>query len=82
MKELKTLKDLQLGYEGYPPEDERIREQLKAEAVKWAKDLKFQINLCDCPSDCHGCLVLQGGIDILKVIFNITEEDLKEQKQK
>ena len=45
MTELKTLKDLNLGYEGYAPEDERIREGLRSEAVKWIKeDKKWYLN--------------------------------------
>ena len=57
---LKTLKDLQLGWEGYPPEDERIRQQLRAEAMRWLEE----INKND-GGMCHTC------DELWKDFFNI-----------
>jgi len=65
--ELKTLKDLNLGWEGYEPEDENIRKQLRQEAIKWVKNC-----LCRFRPKGH-CVCCRKFI----LFFNITEEDLK-----
>lgn len=63
MTELKTLKDLQKEYEWKYD----TYKALKAEAVKWVKDLERNM--------------LEKGrfdiIDWIKIFFNLTEEDLK-----
>jgi len=69
MKELKTLKDLNLGYEGYEPEDENIRQQLREEAVKWFKHFEGDAK--------EGVPCVWFAMDFIKHFFNLTEEDLK-----
>ena len=64
-EELKTLEDMQLGYEGYPPEDENIRKELRQEAIKWVKKQK----------ECGDEFVF--AVEEFMDFFNITEEDLK-----
>ena len=56
--ELKTLKDI--SFVGY-----QARKKLKAEAVKWVKELRkeFKDN--------------SGATDFIKEFFNLTEEDLE-----
>ena len=68
---LKTLKDLQLGYEGYLPEDERIRQELRQEAIKWIVVKGYPANCKD-----KKCKYCRGANNWIKHFFNITEEDL------
>ena len=60
--ELKTLKDLKLGWENYDPEDENIRKQLRAEAVKWVKEMEGK--------------TFANWRRLFSKFFNITEKDL------
>ena len=82
-EELKTLKDFEdkeftkWGCDSI----DVFKEELKAEAVKWVKSMS------------NNCLMMhnfwkynseevEGSIKWIKHFFNLTEEDLKEQKQK
>ena len=67
--ELKTLKDLGIGFEisHYNVVD---KNELKAEAVKWVKDIIENGHLCR-PKDANA-----GAKECLKTFFNLTEEDL------
>ena len=81
---LKTLKDLNgvdkdgcfMSAKENP--DYYMKEELKAEAVKWVKVIDKRMAKCDCKlGDCRICkhdLILRKWI---KHFFNITEEDLK-----
>ena len=76
-KELRTLKDIDFEDEldaGHLIENKAIYKILKAEAVKWVKELekRWQIK----PSN-----VEPFQIEWIKHFFNITEEDLQEEKQ-
>ena len=87
MTELKTLKDLQLGYEGYPPEDESIRKRLIQEAIKWIEQLEQKIRIIQTnnfnlpyqpkPEEWIECEGLLSQIRWIKLFFNITDEELK-----
>ena len=68
---LKTLKDMKLGYEGYPPEDENIRKQLKQEAIKWVK--KFSMKTKE-------GIEMSNVAGAFKLFFNITESELENEK--
>ncbi len=89
--ELKTLKDLNLGYEGHTPEDERIRKKLRTEAIKWMNGMdkaKFKSGdnyethkerlkgFEDFYDDEYDSF--DEVINFIKHFFNITEEDLME----
>ena len=68
---MKTLKDLNLGWEGYKPEDERIRKEIKLEGIKW---IKHWISI---DSHCPMCDVWnEKRQEDMKHFLNITEEDL------
>ncbi len=74
MKELKTLKDIEK-----PDEMEALIEieNLKAEAVKWVKEIiKDQADKGNFRSN-HMNPRKQGQISFIKHFFNLTEEDLK-----
>ena len=65
MTELKSLKDL--GLSGFGRKYELIEiydEELKAEAVKWVKELERELQ--------------KGAIDFVIKFFNLTGEDLKD----
>ena len=72
MTELKTLKDLVCC----PP---LMKEELKAEAVKWYKNMKYN-KIAKEEHIFSG--ELQGAKDFIKLFFNITEQDLQEEKGK
>lgn len=69
MKELKTLKDMDFINE---LEGNIIAiEELKAEAVKWVKELNKD------RTDFNGILLGKIKASVLMDFFNLTEEDLK-----
>ena len=80
MTELKTLKDLRtLPLIQSPiPSDFISRTELKAEAIKWVKFWYDEMGRHICPSKltCQVCLKLQGKIEAIMELNNITEEDL------
>ena len=73
MNELKTLKDLKIFYLKIPNsnyEDFIKRDDLKAEAVKWVKEIRNVLR--------EG-LAVENSDKILLDFFNLTEEDLKNE---
>ncbi|MEK0338015.1 MAG: hypothetical protein QQN41_11335 [Nitrosopumilus sp.] len=84
MSKLKTLKDLEQNTQI----SHRFRyvcvDDLRQEAIKWVKRIYDGDGCEKCPVEClmrdgcpagdlHGC----GACHIMKLFFNITEEDLK-----
>ena len=72
--ELKTLKDLKEKHGIFGPDYVGLKE-LKAEAVKWVKSRREQLNLENIGFE-------DGIIKWIKHFFNLTEEDLKEKTNK
>ena len=68
---LKTLKDLQKPIRNDEGSCLRV-EELKAEAVKWVKMLE---DTSKCP------FVNKGAVLLFKDFFNLTDEDLKQEKK-
>ncbi len=58
--ELKTLKDIEAGWDEFP---NKFKENLKTEAIKWTKELK----------DDNEPL---NAVGFIKEFFNLTEKDL------
>lgn len=71
MKELKTLKDIQIiGPDGVE-DSEYVKGLLRAEAVKWVKELDKD------RTDFNGILLGKIKASVLIDFFNLTEVDLK-----
>jgi len=95
MEELKTLKDLNLGYEGYEPEDENIRKQLKEEAIKWFKEISNKCEEYTSSSDFTNVIEIggipfnvwaenyehYGAMSFIYGFFNLTEKDIREKEE-
>jgi len=69
MSELKTLKDIRFVQSANCDEEDKTKNRLRQEAIKWVKN-------CNCehrtfPGICFACRRF-------KEFFNLTEEDLKE----
>ena len=73
--ELKTLKDIDLGLNCKDP-----KRELKAEAVKWVKEMRakgsrgYVDGVCINQCDEYSCTGIE---DFIKHFFNLTEEDLE-----
>jgi len=77
MTELKTLKDIRRCGEF---EDDINPSELKAEAVKWIKHLKDYQNRNE--KDLGDVSIeINGEISFINYFSNLTEEDLKEEKE-
>jgi len=77
-EELKTLKDMRAD----TLLEKAFSVRLKAEAIKWIKYLKYMQSQIKPPSNINAIyLSFTERIDWIKHFFNITEEDLKEEKQ-
>jgi len=70
---LKTLKDLDLQFEGTPQGEIAEKEYIKAEAIKWVKEDIDQIMLWEKEARVHALFINDRWMKRL----NITEEDLK-----
>ena len=79
-EELKTLKDLGEDECGFGREH-IDRKELKAEAVKWIKDVREGISFEPIPMPKEEFInngdMMDGMQNCFKCFFNITEEDLK-----
>ena len=76
---LKTLKDIDMMYEGTPQGEAQLKKDLKNEAIKWVKHLetkKVKVYPSRQMGKTHNSII-DGEIGILKHFHNITEEDLK-----
>ena|SRR3990167_4599484 len=73
MTGLMTLRDLNLGWEGYAPEDDRIRGLLRNEAIKWVKKLQDERGTCKTYTHEE----TNGVIDFINNFFNLIEEGKK-----
>ena len=75
MTKLKTLKDMKCL--PTPLGDKMISsKEVRQEAIKWYKSLTKNINKRKKPSE-KTKRIVKGQIEILRLFFNITEEDLK-----
>ena len=77
---LKTLKDLEAKWEDQP--DGWVdTKRLKAEAIKWVKEIEEQTEGCKCET-CGEAYINKDlelnyrCVDFIKHFFNITEEEL------
>jgi len=89
MEKLKTLKDIVIKLDEYPPEPLKFRDKivkkLKQEAIKWIKYIRknrwgFFIGeeiFSDSSGDPEECDELTPIETFIKFFFNIKEDDLK-----
>ena len=79
MSELKTLKDLKWDDSGNRIFTDASIRKLKAEIIKWVKELEELGTLGDLDSiDRHNAnMGRKAQVEFIKYFFNLTKEDLK-----
>jgi len=74
-EKLRTLKDIENNLIGVKHSE--VFPKIKAEAIKWVKMLQKRIEQGIAYDFERSKIEWKAQIDILRIVFNITEEDLK-----